>query len=267
MEFRFGFIGTGNMGGAMAQAVAKALEPSQLFLANRTHEKAAALASKLGATAVSVEAAATCDIIFLGVKPQMMQELLMHISPILAQRKQPFALVSMAAGLTTTRIREMAGGDYPVIRIMPNTPVAVGSGVILYDYTDNVSKEILDAFCFSMRYAGLVDHLPEKLIDAGTSVAGCGPAFAFYFIEALTQGGVACGLPEEKAMQYAKQMLLGSAMLALQAKDHPSKLRQAVCSPAGSTIEGVHKLEESGFADGVTQAVIASYKRNAELGK
>lgn len=267
MEYRFGFIGTGNMGGAMAKAAARSLKPSQIFLANRTHEKAVALASKLGATAVSVEEAAACDIVFLGVKPQMMQDLLMQIAPILVQRKRPFALVSMAAGLTTDRIREMADGNYPVIRIMPNTPVAVGSGVVLYDYTDNVTKELLDAFCLSMRFAGLVDHLPEQLIDAGTSVAGCGPAFAFYFIEALSQGGIACGLPEEKAMQYAKQMLLGSAMLALQSGDHPSKLRQAVCSPAGSTIEGVHKLEECGFIEAVSQAVVASYERNVELGK
>jgi pyrroline-5-carboxylate reductase len=138
---------------------------------------------------------------------------------------------------------------------------------VIYDYTENISQSLLDAFTQGMRYAGLLDHLPEELIDAGTSVAGCGPAFAFYFMESLIKGGVACGLPEEKAALYAKYMLLGSARLALESNQSPAQLRNAVCSPAGSTIEGVHVLENQGFSDAAAQAVFASYKRNVELGK
>lgn len=267
MAYRFGFIGTGNMGGALAKAASKALAPDQILLSNRTYAKAAVLADDLGVQAVSVQEAAECDLIFLGVKPQMMAGLLEQIAPILAKRTDSFALVSMAAGLTMQNLQKMAGGTYPVIRIMPNTPVAVGQGVVIYDYTENICQSLLDAFTQGMRYAGLLDHLPEELIDAGTSVAGCGPAFAFYFMESLIKGSVACGLPEEKAALYAKYMLLGSARLALESTQSPEQLRNAVCSPAGSTIEGVHVLENQGFSDAAAQAVLASYKRNVELGK
>ena len=267
MAYRFGFIGTGNMGGGLAKAAAKAMPASQILLSNRTYAKAAQLADKIGAQAVSVQEAAQCELIFLGVKPQMMAGLLEEIAPILAERTDTFALVSMAAGLTMLSLQKMAGGAYPVIRIMPNTPVAVGSGIVLYDYTENVNPELLDAFVQGMGCAGVLDHLSEDLIDAGTSVAGCGPAFAFYFIESLIKGGVACGLPEEKAALYAKHMLLGSARLALESTKTPEQLRNAVCSPAGSTIEGVHVLQNQGFSDTTAQAVMASYKRNIELGK
>ena len=108
-----------------------------------------------------------------------------------------------------------------------------------------------------MEYAGALDRLPEDLIDAGTSVASCGPAFAFLFIEALTEGGVACGLPREKALLYAKQMLLGSAQLALESPQEP----------AGSTIEGIYALQNGKFPETVAQAVMASFRRNQELGK
>ena len=178
MNSIIGFIGTGNMGGALATACAKAVDPKTIHLSNKTAAKAQALADRLGCSAASVPAVAeTCNLIFLGVKPQMMADLLARIAPILKARTDGFVLVSMAAGLTMEQIRQMAGGNYPVIRIMPNTPVAVGQGVILYDTTDNVSDDALALFCNAMSRGGLLDRLPEKLIDAGSAVAGCGPAF------------------------------------------------------------------------------------------
>ena len=130
----YGFIGTGNMGGALARAAAKAVEVrSSIVLANRTPEKAARLADEIGASvADNLTVARECDYILLGVKPQMMADMLAEIAPALQERTTPFVLLSMAAGLTIQRIREMAGGDYPVIRIMPNTAVAVGEGVTMY---------------------------------------------------------------------------------------------------------------------------------------
>ena len=127
----YGFIGTGNMGGALATAVAK--RGMDIFLANRTPEKAETLAAKIGATVTdNLTIANTCDYIFLGVKPQMMAETLMPLQQTFATRSTPFVLVSMAAGLTISAIQKMAGGDYPVIRIMPNTACAVGAGMTLY---------------------------------------------------------------------------------------------------------------------------------------
>lgn len=268
MKNTFGFIGTGNMGGALAKAAAKALDPKDILLANKTAAKAENLAHELGCQATSVaEVAANCGYIFLGVKPQMMADLLSSIAPVLAARTDDFVLVSMAAGLTMADIQTMAGSAYPVIRIMPNTPVAVGKGVIMYDATENVSQEALDIFLSGMAYGGLLDALPEKLIDAGSAVAGCGPAFAAMFLEALADGGVACGLPRAKALQYAAQMLLGTAVLALETGEHPGKMKDAVCSPGGSTIAGVKALEQGAFRAAAINAVEAAFERNKQLGK
>lgn len=267
MHRTFAFIGTGSMGGALARAAARCVAPADIYLANRTYAKAEALARKLGCQAVSVEEAASRgQFLFLGVKPQMMEDLLAELKPILAGRTDRFILVSMAAGLTMERIREMAGAAYPIIRIMPNTPVSVGEGVIQYDSRD-VTGEELDCFCRALEWGGLLDPLPERLIDAGSAVAGCGPAFADLFMEALADGGVACGLPREKAQHYAAQMLLGSAKLLLESGQHPGELKDAVCSPGGSTIAGVKALEARAFRAACMEAVEAAFEKSRELGK
>ena len=261
---KIGFIGTGNMGGALAIAAAKT--DAELLLCNRTPEKAEKLAQALGcATATATQIAETCDYIFLGVKPQMMGDLLGNLAPILGNRKTPFVLVSMAAGLTVATLRQMAGGDYPVIRMMPNTPVAVGSGVILYDA--DASDAQIDGFCRSMAHAGVVMQLPEALMDAGSAVSGCGPAFVSMFIEALADGGVACGLPRETATVLAAHTLRGTADLLLETGKHPGVLKDAVCSPGGSTIAGVKALEDGNLRSTAISAVQAAYTRTKELGK
>ena len=268
MNQTFGFIGTGNMGGALARAAVQTLPKQAVFLANRTAAKAQALAAELGCqVSDSSWIAANCGYIFLGVKPQMMEALLQQLRPILESRGDDFVLVSMAAGLQISRIQEMAGSNYPVIRIMPNTPVAVGSGVILYDASGNVTDEQKQAFCAAMAAAGLLDPLPERLMDAGSAVAGCGPAYAAMFLEALADGGVACGLPRDKALEYAAQMLLGTAKLALETGMHPGRLKDGVCSPGGATIAGVNALEQGAFRGSAMQAVQAAYRRTLELGK
>lgn len=264
----FGFIGTGNMGGAVARAVAKAAKKEQILLSNRTAEKAQVLAKELGCEARdNLFLAQHCDFLFLGVKPQMMGQLLADLAPVLAKREVPAVLVSMAAGLTMETVQKMAGGNYPVIRIMPNTPVAVEQGVVLYDATENVGQKALEIFTASMKNAGLVDRLPESLIDAGSAVAGCGPAFAAMFMEALADGGVKCGLSRQKALLYAAQMLQGSAKLLIESGQHPGQMKDAVCSPGGSTIAGVKALEQGAFRGTVMDAVEKAYLRTKELGK
>ena len=261
-----GFIGTGNMGGALARAACKSLPGSQVLLSNRTPEKAWVLAEELGCQAVDNAAVAErADLIFLGVKPQYMAGLLSEIGPVLEQREKRFILVSMAAGLTIPRIRELAGKDYPVIRIMPNTPAAIGEGMILYACGEGVAKAEEKVFLDTMTGAGRFSPLPEKLIDAGSAVSGCGPAFVDLFIEALADGGVACGLPRAAAQEYAAQMVLGSARLVLESGKHPAALKDAVCSPGGTTIQGVRTLEEAGFRGAVMDAVIAAYEKNFDL--
>ena len=268
MNNTFGFIGTGNMGGALARAAARAMDHDAIFLSDRAAEKAQALADSLGCKILSVEETArTCGYIFLGVKPQVIAKVLAQIGPVLAGRTDEFVLVSMVAGVSIQDIRRMAGNDYPVIRIMPNTPVGVGSGVILYDATENVKEETVRQFCENMRFAGMLDRLDEHLIDAGSAVSGCGPAFVCQFLEALADGGVACGLPRDKAQEYAAYMIMGTAKLVLESGEHPAKLKDAVCSPGGSTIMGVKALEDGGLRSAVINAVLAAYQKTKELGK
>lgn len=255
------------MGGALARAAAKAVDPRCITLADAMAEKAQALAQQLGCNCDTTEAVAkTCDFIFLGVKPQVMGSMLSDIAPILKAR-QSFVLVSMAAGVAIADIRKMAGGDYPVIRIMPNIPASVGSGVILFDTTDNVSAENIETFRSVMANAGLVDQLPEKLIDAGSALSGCGPAFVSLFVESLADGAVACGLPRDKAMAYAAQTVAGTAQMLLATGMHPGALKDAVCSPAGTTIMGVAALEQGGFRGTTAEAVMSAYQRTLELGR
>ena len=265
-KYTVSFIGTGAMGSALAAAAVKRVPPGRILLANRTPAKAEKLAAELGCAVGSVEeAAASADYIFLGVKPQMMGDLLEDVAPVLAARQDRFVLVTMAAGLTMARIAEMAGGDWPVIRIMPNTPCAVGEGVILWDANAQVTEAEASAFTAALSGAGVLDRLEERLIDAGSAVAGCGPAFACLLLEALADGGVSCGLPRQKALLYAAQMLKGTAALQLATGTHPGALKDAVCSPGGTTIQGVRALERSGFRGAAMEAVIAAYEKTLKL--
>lgn len=267
MAISFGFIGTGNMGGALAAAASKAQRAPEIWLSNRTRAKAQALAAQLRCKlSTNEEIAEKCSYIFLGVKPQNMAAMLEGIAPILRQRENVFALVSMAGGLSMRQIRDMAGEDYPVIRIMPNTPVAVGCGLIQYDHTENVPEAMLEYFCETMAAGGMVDHMPEQLMDAGSAIAGSGPAFADMFIEALADGAVACGMPRAKALLYAAQMLKGAAQLYIESGRHPGELKDAVCSPGGSTIAGVRALERRAFRAACMEAVEDTWKRSRELG-
>ena len=262
----YGFIGTGNMGGALATAVAKHGE--SIFLANRTPEKAEMLAEKIGGkVSDNCTVAGNCDYIFLGVKPQMMAETLAPLQAVFSGRSTPFVLVSMAAGLSISAIQKMAGGEYPVIRIMPNTACAVGAGMTLYCCSENVGAQRLVAFLDAMKESGELEEIPESLIDAGSAVAGCGGAFACLFMEGLADGGVAVGLPREKALRFAAQTLLGTGVLAKETGVHPGALKDAICSPGGTTIAGVKALEDKGFRGAAMGAVIAAYNRTNELKK
>ena len=262
---KIGFIGAGNMGGALCLAASKT--DCALYVSDPDTEKAAALCARTGATQTdSASICADCDLIYIGVKPQMLAGVAAELSHALQSRTTPYCLVSMCAGMTLSRLAELFPGA-AVIRIMPNTPVAVGAGMILYCCNRQATKAQVDTFLYAMAHAGKVDLLDEALFDAGTSVSGCGPAFAYLFADALAKGGEDCGLTYEQACAYASQMLLGAALMLQEDGRTPDALRQAVCSKGGSTIEGVRVMWEQNLEDTVRQAVQASYKRNIELGK
>ena len=268
MNTNFGFIGCGNMGGALAAAVAKTVNGISLYLCDMLPQKAEALAASTGAKVSDLcEVATACDYIFLGVKPQGFEALFEEIRPILQSRKTPFVLISMAAGITLDTVEQLSGCAVPVIRIMPNTPVAVGEGMILYCANAAVTAEQIDVFCHSLSAAGSLDAIPEDKIDAASALSGCGPAFVYLFAEALADGAVRCGLARDKANFYAAQTLLGAAELLLQSGKHAGELKDAVCSPGGTTIEGVRALEEGAFRASAMNAVIAAYEKTLKLKK
>ena len=257
-----GFIGTGNMAGALIEAAAKSGE-FEFLLSNRHPEKAEKYAAlTAGKVTDNKSVAAAADLIYLGVKPAGIAGLMEEISPVLAERKTPFVLVSMLGGTKISEIQKLAGAEYPVIRIMPNTPVAIGEGIILYDCSPQVSREDEEMFLASMKCAGLVTKMDEGLIPAGTALTGCGPAFADLFIEALADGAVACGIPRAMATELAAKMTAGSASLILASGKNPEILKNEVCSPGGSTIQGVRVLEENAFRAAVMNAVITAYEKN-----
>ena len=251
---KIAFIGTGNMGGALARAAAKD-QDNRIYLVNRHPEKAEALRREIGGEVTDcAQAVREAELVFLGVKPHVLPELCATLRPLVREKKAPFAVVSMAAGVPVTRLKELLG-DCPMIRIMPNTPVAVGEGMILY--TGDAEEE-MEAFVHAMRFAGRFLRVEERLMDAGMAVSGCGPAFVDLFVEALSDAGVASGLARKDATVLAAQMVLGSARLILESGRHPGELKDAVCSPGGTTIQGVRKLEEKGFRSAVIEAVIAA---------
>lgn len=266
-NIKVGFIGNGNMGGALALAVAKA--GYSVVLYDPDAEKSKALAEKTGGSVAlsNIDVLRSSDFVFIGVKPQMLEALSKDIRPALDEMGDTApVLVSMAAGTSLGRLCELFG-DIKIIRIMPNTPVAAGKGMTVWCSSERVSDTDKAVFNDFMKESGRVDPIDEKLIDAASAVSGCGPAFVYMFIEALADGGVLCGLPRDKALTYAAQTLSGAAEYLMISGEHPGKLKDNVCSPGGTTIEGVRALEENGFRSAASEAVIAAYNKTLDLAK
>lgn len=265
MKYTLGFIGCGNMGGALAQACARAIDGAQIALCDFDKEKVTRLANAFGgAQATAQEIAREAKFVVLAVKPQMMESALADFADLLRDRTD-VTVITMAAGLSISAIRGFISADLPMIRIMPNTPALVGAGMILYA-TDKTSNEAETEFLTTFSHAGKFDKIPEKDIDAASALSGCGPAFVYAFIQALADGGVACGVDEDKALLYAAQTAKGAAEMLLQFGDSATLIKN-VCSPGGTTIEGVKSLEKDNLQAVGVNAVKASYKRTLELKK
>lgn len=265
-DFKFGFIGCGNMGGNLAHAVCKGAGARHIILSDKSLVKAKLLAEELDCTCgENCQVAKNSEYIFLGVKPQFMADALKEIAPVLLNRKDRFILVTMAAGLKMSYFDDILGEKYPIIRIMPNTPVSKGKGMILYCANEKVYMDEITDFVDCLKFAGKVDRIDENLIDAASAVSGCGPAFVYMFAEAMADGGVECGLPRDKALEYAAQTLSGAAEMILSTGKHPGVLKDEVCSPGGTTIAGVHSLEENGFRNSVMSAVKSAYDKTKKL--
>ncbi len=265
MGYQIGFIGCGNMGGALLTAVAKTVDGSNIAVCDFDSEKVKKYESTLGVKGNSSKAlASSSTFVVLGVKPQVIKEAIAEISQELKDNKT-VTVITMAAGISISAIRSFLGFDAPVIRIMPNTPAMLGEGMILYA-TDGVNKQTEEEFLRIFAKAGRFDKLAEDKIDGASAISGCGPAFVYAFAEALADGGVECGIPRDKANLYVAQTLLGAAKMLLE-YGHPADLKDAVCSPGGTTIAGMHALEKGGLRSSAMDAVTSAYEKTLSLKK
>ena len=262
------FIGLGNMGASLAKAVAKEVDAQDLLLVNRSPRKVKEFISQYGGTASDLEQVfQEAEVIFLGIKPYQIGPLLGEYQGILDQRSN-LLLVSMAAGLELEKMADVIQNDQlGLIRIMPNTPVAIGQGVISLTRSQAVTDQQLAQVNQLLAGAGILYEIEEKLMDPATAVAGCGPAFVYQMIEAMADAGVSLGLSREQALQMAAQTFKGAASMILETGQHPGSLKDAVCSPGGSTIAGVNRLEQVGLRGDIISGVEAAYKRTQEMGQ
>ena len=263
MQYKYGFIGIGNMGGIILDTVLKTAKASEICVCDSNKEKVDRV-TPLGVTGVDAKTAAqNSKYLFIGVKPQGIEGLFSAINNYIGSET---VIVSMAAGKTIATIEKLCNISTKIIRIMPNTAVSVGEGVILYCTNKYVTENETKGFVSALSEAGLVDCIEESKINAATAVSGCGPAFVDMFIEALADGAVSCGIPREKALLYASKTVLGAAKTVIETGKSPAELKDIVCSPGGSTIQGVRALEKGKFRSAAIEAVIAAYKKTEELG-
>jgi len=265
MKYVISFIGTGNMGSALAAAACKSIASDRIIVANRSLEKAKSLAERLRCRLASSnqEAARDANFVVLAVKPQDIHKVAKEISPVLTGEQ---VLVTVAAGVTIDSLARCLDKPVPIIRILPNTPCAIGHGMILVSASEKDEKH-LSWLMDILGPAGSFQIIPESLMDSGCVAAGCSPAYAYMFIDAIAKGTQAAGLPYSIGLACAANAVLGAAAMILETGQSPEELKNAVCSPGGSTIEGVRILEEGGLYDLVARAAEASFRRNLQLGK
>jgi pyrroline-5-carboxylate reductase len=260
-------IGTGNMGEALARGIVGAglVAPDDLTLTDVVADRARSLADALGAiaSADNTTAVAKADLVMLVVKPAQVGGVCREIAAALPAGA---TVLSIAAGVTLKQIKSALGReDVHLARAMPNTPCLVGAGATGLTLEPNMTVEMRDLLVRLLTAVGIVEEVPEKLLDAVTGLSGSGPAYIAVLIEALADGGVLMGLPRAQALRLAVQTVRGTAALLQETGRHPAEVKDAVSSPAGTTIAGLAALEEAGFRHAVIAAIEAGAARAREL--
>jgi pyrroline-5-carboxylate reductase len=259
-------IGTGKIGGIVLRAFLeqKLVQPKRVHATVRHAEKASALSKQLGITVSTDNRAAVhgADIILLAVKPQAVREVLEEIKSEMTSEK---LIVSVVASVTTQLMERQLGLDVPVIRAMPNTPCAIGCGMTGLAKGKHAKPEHLEIAQQMFEAVGRVVVVDEKLIDAVTGLSASGTAFIYILLESLAEGGVKVGLPRDISTLLAAQTMMGAARMVLDTGDHPALLKDAVTTPAGSTMDGILELEDGKVRVTLIKAVMKATQRAKEL--
>ena len=259
-------LGAGKLGGILLRAYLdqKLFTPKNVTATVRHEEKAAAIREKLGVNAATDNARAVreADIVLLGVKPQVVGEVLKEIKPEIGKDT---LLISVAASVPTSYIEQRLGDKVPVIRAMPNTCSVVGVGMTGICKGAHASAEHLEIAKALFNAVGRTVVVDEKNMDAVTGLSASGPAFAYIILESLAEAGVKVGLPRDVATLLAAQTMKGSASVVLETGDHPALLKDSVTTPAGCTIDGIMELEEGKLRVTLIKAVVKATHRAGEL--
>lgn len=263
---KLGFIGGGNMASAIIGGILnqKLSAPEDMIVADINPSARESLQKKYGltVTAENKEVVTTADILFLAVKPQFTEAILTEISPYFTPNH---LLISIVAGKTLDFYTSILGETIPVIRTMPNTPALVGQGMTALTPNQNVTAEKLGTAKTLFASFGKAEVVPENLMPAVVGVSGSSPAYIFMLIEAMADAAVAEGMPRNQAYTFAAQSVLGSAKMVLETGMHPAALKDMVCSPGGTTIEAVKKLEETGMRNSILQAIAVCAEKSRHL--
>lgn len=260
-------IGAGKMGEALAHGMLQAglLTPPEITFADVATQRLETLADELGIVraASNVEAVRQAEVVILAVKPKDLKTVCREIAPAIPAQA---IVLSIAAGITLGQLATaLDRPDLVLARAMPNTPCLVGAGAIGLSFSEHVQRSTRETVVQLLSATGLVEEVPESLLNAVTGLSGSGPAYVAMFVEALADGGVLAGLPRQQAQQLALQTVLGTAKLLLDTAQHPGQVKDAVSSPAGTTIAGVAALEAGGFRATIIAAVKAAALRAQEL--
>jgi len=265
---RIGFVGAGMMAEALIAGViaAEIASPDSVVASDKSRERREHVAGKYGirTTEENAEVVRASDVVVLAVKPQHAAEALDSVKESLSAGK---LLISIMAGVSTRAIEARLSGGVPVIRVMPNIACVVGEAASAVALGKHAGSEHLETALAIFSAVGSAVHVDESLMDAVTGLSGSGPAYVFTVIEALSDGGVAAGLPRAAALKLAAQTVLGAAKMVLEGNEHPAVLRERVTSPAGTTVEGLAVLEEKGVRDAFARAVRAAAARSKSLGE
>lgn len=263
---KIGFIGAGNMGSAILKGILKKgnLKPEDIAITDKLPQ----LCSKFGEQGVHVMASnkalvEACDCILLAIKPVYTAQVIEEVYAELADK----FVISIVAGWNYEVLEKALPKTTHFVRVMPNTPLAVDEGMSLISLRSRCTAEEFDFAKSVFAAAGKIAEVEDHVFTAATSINGCGPAFVYQFIEALADGGVRYGVPRALAYELAAQTLIGAAKMVIETDEHPGKLKDAVCSPGGTTIEGVYALEKGGMRAAVMDALGATIEKTSKLVK
>lgn len=267
-SYALGVIGTGVMGIALVKGIvgARVVRPGQIIAFDVNERYLADLCTTTGVTAAAdnEEVVRCCGMVLLAVKPQVLEAVLL---PLKDAWRRDHLLISIAAGVTIKRLQSLTRDSLAVARVMPNLLCTVGEAASGVAFSEQVSQRQQAWVLKLLGAVGTAVRVEEKLMDAVTALAGSGPAFVALVVEALADGAVAAGLPRDQAMTLAAQTVMGTGKYLLQTGEHPGQLKDRVCSPAGTTIEGVRALEEGGLRNALIDAVLRAARRSQELGQ